>query len=111
MEIKDFKETYGVGWLREYKEAKRIIKRYDKGLNEGVLYKVYYLPEENYCGVSMNLKKRLQQHRYVSKRNTEDVVVLFHSYNKKEAYAMEHGIQRVCGFKGYSTGRIENFNM
>ena len=108
MDIEDFKRTYGKGWLKHYNEAMRIIKKYDDTY-DGFLYQVYYLPEANYCGVSRNLKRRLKQHKYVNKRNVEGCVILFESYNKKEAYSMEHEIQRVCGYGGYCQGRPENF--
>tara|TARA_R110000751_G_scaffold15683_1_gene50572 strand:+ start:603 stop:944 length:342 start_codon:yes stop_codon:yes gene_type:complete len=48
------------------------------------LYYVYYLPNENYCGITDYLTRRLSKHKRVGK-NIENYHVLYISRDKKQA--------------------------
>lgn len=66
------------------------------------MYKVYYLPNCNYCGVtSRDIVKRLWEHRYIFNRDTSNHVVLAEFNNKKEAYEYEKKYQLDNNVDGY----------
>ena len=65
-------------------------------------YTIYLLPNENYVGVSTNLKQRLKDHRKKHKRNVEGVEVIMTTTSmKREAYYYEMRIQTELGYKGF----------
>ena len=64
-------------------------------------YTIYLLPNENYVGISTNLKNRLYTHRSLSNRNVEGVEVIMTTMSlKREAYYYEMRIQTELGYKG-----------
>jgi predicted GIY-YIG superfamily endonuclease len=67
------------------------------------LYYVYYLPEHNYCGITIDVDQRMRDHRRV--RNSKDTTgmrILFISDNKKEAAYHEAMFQSVLCMEGLS---------
>lgn len=76
-------------------------KRKSRELAEG--YYVYYLPEEHYCGVTGDLTERIRLHQSSHngvKHNVEGWRVLYHSFDKAEAYHHEAMFQSILGIKG-----------
>lgn len=63
----------------------------------GKEFVVYFLPKENYVGVTTNLHKRILKHKSRSKFKTSDVVVLCSFLNLKEALAFELKMQDFYG--------------
>ena len=57
-----------------------------------VEYNIYHLPEENYVGVSGNVKMRIAGHKHKGK-NVEGWYILAMSTNKKMAYRIEQMFQ------------------
>lgn len=63
-------------------------------------YSIYYLPEENYCGLtSMYLPDRIDHHRKKG-RNIDNWRILFCSADKTEAYHTEALFQSTLGMEG-----------
>ena len=60
---------------------------------------VYYLPEENYCGVSTDITARVKQHKKLGK-NIDGWKVLFCSEDKNEVLHMEAMYHSVMGMHG-----------
>ena len=56
-------------------------------------WSVYYLPEENYYGHTVNLKQRLTVHR-AQGRNTDNHKVILQSKNKSEVLDLEKLLQK-----------------
>jgi len=56
---------------------------------DGELFIVYYLPTENYVGVTTNLHKRLLKHTSRSSFYVGDVMELARTYKLKEALKLE----------------------
>lgn len=50
---------------------------------------IYLLPSENYVGVTTDLRPRLNKHRSHSNYNTSDVVILYRTFNLREALTKE----------------------
>lgn len=71
------------------------------------LYYVYYLPHENYCGITVDIDMRMKDHlrtRSDRKRsrpkNVDDYRVLFISKDKTEAHYHEALFQSVLAMDG-----------
>ena len=114
MNIEHYQETYGAGWLQKFNKAKAKQAKIEakesaakSKVEEGPLYQVYYLPEENYCGVSKVLKSRLSCHR-TNGKDTSNHIILFDTYDRKEAFRVEHQLQKDYGYGGYQSGNIDN---
>lgn len=70
---------------------------------------VYYMPNENYVGVTTNLHKRILKHKNKSRYNTDNTIVLCSFLNLKEAldfefkmqnfYKCEKGVRNQVGHK------------
>lgn len=85
---------------RYYKKHKTRIDAERKEKRDAGYYTVYYLPYENYCGVtSMSPRFRMAFHKNKGK-NTEDWKVLYCSPNKQEAYYHESLFHGVLGMEG-----------
>ena len=62
-------------------------------------YFVYYLPHENYCGVTNRLRTRINRHK-IENKNIDDWIVLYHSNDAAEAAHHEAMFQSVLGMNG-----------
>ena len=60
---------------------------------------VYYLPKENYCGVTKNLKDRIAEHKSKG-RDTTGYKVMFSSEDAIEVLHMEAMYHSVLGMHG-----------
>lgn len=70
-------------------------------MKTAIIYKVYILPHEKYCGVTRrNLSKRLWEHNKKG-RNIKDAEIIAWFSDKKEAYDFETKYQLDNNFKGY----------
>ena len=65
-------------------------------------YVVYYLPNENYCGITTNPESRMREHKARGK-NVEGWKVLYTSADVKEAYYHESLFHGVLGMEGLKT--------
>ena len=65
---------------------------------KGIVY-VYYLPEENYCGITKNPVDRMRAHRY-SGKDTDGWTILYASKNMKDACYHEALFQSVLAMEG-----------
>ncbi len=94
---KDSSRNSGV--QRYCKSCKKEFDR--KGSNENHLgkYVVYYLPKENYIGMTFNYKKRIGRHKRVDK-NTSKSRVIFATKNARLAHLIET-LFHLIGFKGF----------
>ena len=63
------------------------------------LYYVYYLPNENYCGITDNPTRRLSRHKKEGK-NIDGHHMLFVGKDKKEAAYREALYQSMFGMEG-----------
>jgi hypothetical protein len=70
-------------------------------MQETKTWEVYFLPNENYCGISSNLHRRLIQHRCYGKKNTDGCIVVATFKSKREALDFEKDYQLVNGTNGY----------
>ena len=75
--------------LKSYKR-KQYLKSVDK------FYTIYYLPEDNYIGLTSSLKVRIRQH----KKNTNNYQVLDTFTDKRDALDTEKMLHEVYGFNG-----------
>mgnify|MGYP006160765243 CR=1 FL=1 len=66
-----------------------LYQRYYMNSKRDGFYTVYYLPKENYVGVTTNLYSRLSSHRNEYKRNVEGVEIFGKYKNKREALDTE----------------------
>ena len=62
-------------------------------------YCVYYLPEEHYCGFSIELLRRIGEHRRAGK-NVDGWRILYYSKDKTEAAYHEALFQSVLSING-----------
>ena len=62
-------------------------------------YRIVYLLTNGYVGSTNNLHLRLAKHKSVGINPVEDVVILFASYDKKEANRVERFYHSI-GYKG-----------
>ena len=104
---KEEKKEYMKVWNREYRIKNRDAekarqKAYQDSLKDEH-YTVYYLPEDNYVGVTNALVRRLKEHKKRFNRHTESYEVMFTSSDKKEAYAFERKLHGM-GYGGLNTG-------
>lgn len=82
-----------------YTKNRKTILAKRKARNPGY-YSVYYLSEENYCGVTkMDPEYRMSQHKCNGK-NIEDWRILFCSEDQAEAYYHEAMFHSVLGMQG-----------
>lgn len=66
------------------------------------IYKVYYLPKCNYCGVtSRSIVKRLWEHKHKFNRDVSECIILGEFEDKKEAYYFERNYQIKNSAEGY----------
>lgn len=63
-------------------------------------YIVYYLPKENYIGMTFNYRRRLNSHKNKGNKNIKDARVLFYSKSEKAAHFVE-SLLHLLGFKGF----------
>lgn len=71
-------------------------------------YAIYYLPQHHYVGVSIQLFRRLKEHRKRHKRITSDYEILYQTDSLKEAVVFEATLHEM-GYYGvgtYSSNRI-----
>ena len=82
-------------------------KNYRDNVNDG-LYTVYFLPKENYVGMTTNLNNRIASHKYNGKCISE--VEIFGKYeSKRQALDIESELHRV-GFEGKNLNRYQQLN-
>ena len=90
-------------WEQEYyqRNKEHIKNRMKKNRKSSKLdyYLVYYLPEENYVGMTQYPTKRISNHRRKGK-NVDGWRVLYCSNDKMEAGYHEALFQSVLGMKG-----------
>ena len=65
-----------------------------------LLYSVYILPKERYCGATKNLVQRIRQHSNAGK-NIKGYRVIAEFYNKREALNFEKKYQLRYKYNGY----------
>ena len=106
MRTQCFKEKYGRGWLTKFNAAKRA---YIKSREPRTLHQIYFLPKENYCGLSTDVERRLKEHKYYHKRNVDGCEILYETYSRLEAFRIERLIQHHMGYKGMKSTHLENF--
>ena len=70
-------------------------------------YYVYYLPNENYCGITDYLEKRITTHKKNGK-NVDNYRLLYCSTDKKEAAYHEILFQSVLAMEGLSMTMFRN---
>jgi len=75
------------------------LKSASKGYNAAKSdYKVYILEDENYVGVTGNMKWRMSQHRHLNK-NTNNVRILYSTKNRDIALELEELLHDM-GYEG-----------
>ena len=85
-----------------YRNKKKILKKRN-AKNSSKYYSVYYLPNENYCGVTkMKPEKRMAHHKYKGK-DVSNWRILFCSEDKLTAYHYEAMYHSVLGMFGLLT--------
>ena len=91
---------------KSYQEANRAElnakKKATREAKKDGFYTVYYLPRENYVGMTGGLDKRLVCHKYDSKRYVEDVEVMGKYKTKVEALNVEAELHSL-GYLGKHT--------
>jgi NAD-dependent SIR2 family protein deacetylase len=78
-------------------------KDYDKHGNNPKLwdkYIVYYLPKHRYVGMTMNIKRRINQHTTKENRNVEGYRILLSTKSKRIAHLAETFLH-IIGFDGF----------
>lgn len=70
-------------------------------------YYVYYLPFENYCGITDSIIKRISTHKRNNK-NTEKWIILYCSKDKKDAAYHEVMFQSVLAMEGVPLTMFRN---
>ena len=86
---------------KEYWKQKGI--EYTQGRKDGY-FSVYYLPEENYCGTTSQVERRMYEHDREGK-NIDGWKVLYCSEDRKDAYYHEALFQSTLAMEGL------NYNM
>jgi len=71
------------------------------------MYCVYYLPAEDYVGMTNNFKERMHDHRSKNGRDITGVIKVFESKSSVEAHLVET-LLHSFGFDGYHTGRSKD---
>ena len=74
-----------------------------KSKHDGI-YTVYYLPEENYCGYTKILNRRMNEHA-AKGRNIDGMRILYASKNHTDAIHHEAMFQSYLGMNGLISGR------
>ena len=95
---------------RTYESKPEVIERrkaYRKARQSGG-YFVYYLPSENYCGITVDMYARESQHRTIGKKDTTGMRVLFHSLDRSIAAHHEAMFQSVLGMYGLNAQDLNN---
>jgi len=62
-------------------------------------YLVYYLPEENYCGITNNPPRRMSRHKFVG-NDTNNWRVLATAKTREEALITENKYHKELGMNG-----------
>ena len=78
-------------------------KDYDKHGNDPKLwnkYIVYYLPKHRYVGMTMNIKRRINQHTTNENRDVEGYRVILSTKSKRIAHLAETFLH-IIGFNGF----------
>ena len=92
-------------WQREYQsnpEYKKRKSEYNKERYENNTldhYIVYYLPKENYCGVTNNPRKRMSTHK-AEGNDTNNWRVLATAKTREEALTIENKYHKELGMNG-----------
>ena len=99
-ELTDFNinKQYKDGYTRQCKQCMYIANR-KRHKNRKIIYFVYYLPEEHYCGHTNDVSSRMARHRHIGK-NTENFKILFTTKTKKEAIYYEALFCSTLGING-----------
>ena len=100
---KDRKREYDKEYRAKNKDKRREWRR--KRAHEPI---VYLLVNENYVGVTNNLKSRLRVHKNYYKRDTSEVIELAKFKNREEALLFEAALQLAYGYKGFNPSQIFN---
>tara|TARA_R110002124_G_scaffold4796_1_gene29747 strand:- start:63 stop:437 length:375 start_codon:yes stop_codon:yes gene_type:complete len=88
----------------KHKEEKVAYNKAYKESKKDGLHTVYYLPKENYVGMTTGMYNRLNQHKTRHKRDITDVEI----FGRYETDAEARGIERELhslGYLGNATGR------
>ena len=67
---------------------------------------VYLLPEENYVGVTKNLRYRMYVHKNTDKRNVKNMRVLHSTTNESDAFELENLLHDI-GYEGKHTNNMQ----
>ena len=109
-QIDEFKERVLDRSKKNYKINKdRYIQNSNRWLHEKKdgFYYVYLLPDYNYVGYTCNLYRRLNEHKHIMKRNTENYQVLAKCASESDALVIE-AKYHADGYAG--DARIRNKN-
>tara|TARA_R110002124_G_C8512896_1_gene475409 strand:+ start:50 stop:418 length:369 start_codon:yes stop_codon:yes gene_type:complete len=82
-------------------------KDYRDNVNDG-LYTVYFLPKENYVGMTTNLNNRIASHK-CNGRYTSEVEIFGKYVTKREALDIETELHDV-GFEGKNLNKYQQIN-
>jgi hypothetical protein len=88
-----------LGVQRYCKPCKSKSTFYDKYKKYKGRYVLYYLPKENYVGMTKNYIKRIRDH-HARGKNTDNGMILISSKNKKIIHVLET-VLHLIGFKGF----------
>ena len=95
----DTKKEYNRKRYQKYKEIFKANAKKNRMKHRMDHYAVYYLPEENYVGLTNRMEQRIKEHNRQGK-NVENWRVLYCSEDKKEAAYHEALYHSVLGMEG-----------
>ena len=99
------RKAYDIAYGKANREKKTFQRRLLRESKKDGLYTVYYLPKENYIGMTSSLTARLQNHSNDFNRHIEDVEIFGKYETKREALDIETELH-LMGYKGANANYI-----